>query len=210
MFVSLTNSLMRSSSRASSRTISTVPSSDALSETTISRGSKVGACAARSVSRSSSQRFHVGMAMLTSGRAMDAYRCRRHTREPAADGERMPRIAVTVVIPVWNAWSTTKACLAGLRSTLGPDDQVIVVDNGSTDVTATRLRDHTWLQVLTNAENRGFGVACNQGAAIARHPVVVFLQNDTLLSPEWLDGLVEPFADATVVATGPRPNTVPG
>jgi GT2 family glycosyltransferase len=122
----------------------------------------------------------------------------------------MPRSAVTVVIPVWNAWSATTACLAGLRRTLGPEDEVVVVDNGSTDQTATRLRGYHWLQTLTNDANRGFAVAANQGAAVARNPVLVFLQNDTLLSPEWIDGLVEPFVDPTVVATGPRSNNVPG
>lgn len=122
----------------------------------------------------------------------------------------MPRTAVTVVISVWNAWPATKACLAGLRSTLGPDDEVVVVDNGSTDQTAARLRDYSWLQVLTNPENRGFATAANQGAAVAQNPIIVFLQNDTLLSPEWIDGLVEPFADAIIAATGPRSNTVPG
>lgn len=122
----------------------------------------------------------------------------------------MSRAPVTVVIPVWNAWDLTRPCLESLRPTLRPRDQVVVVDNGSGDGTAAGLRRYPWLQVVTNEENRGFAAACNQGAADAVHPVVVFLNNDTVVPPRWLDSLVAPLDDAGVVATGPRSNFVSG
>ena len=120
------------------------------------------------------------------------------------------RPTATVVIPVWNSWDFTAACLGTLRSTLGPRDTVVVVDNGSSDETATGLTRFTWLSVITNETNRGFATACNQGAATATGEVVVFLNNDTLVSGRWLDDLLEPFADTTVGATGPRSNFVSG
>ncbi|HEX5267263.1 MAG TPA: glycosyltransferase [Acidimicrobiales bacterium] len=122
----------------------------------------------------------------------------------------MVRAPATVVIPVWNAWELTRACLDSLGATLRPRDQVVVVDNGSHDGTAAGLRRYPWLEVITNSENRGFAPACNQGAAAARHDVVVFLNNDTVVPPRWLDGLLSPMADPTVVATGPRSNCVSG
>lgn len=122
----------------------------------------------------------------------------------------MAQPSVTVVIPVWNQWEMTKACLETLRPTLGVHDKVVVVDNGSEDETAKGLRRFPWVTVITNNENRGFATACNQGAAVAAGEVIVFLNNDTLLPGRWLDGLLEPFADATVSATGPRSNFVSG
>ena len=116
----------------------------------------------------------------------------------------------TIVIPVWNQWAETEACLASLRPTMAAGDEVIVVDNGSSDETATRLGEHPWVQVITNPTNRGFAAACNQGAAAAGRDVIVFLNNDTVVPPGWLERLIEPFGDPNVGATGPRSNFVAG
>ena len=47
----------------------------------------------------------------------------------------MRRSPATIVILAWNAWESTQACLDSLSPTLGVRDQVVVVDNGSTDAT---------------------------------------------------------------------------
>jgi GT2 family glycosyltransferase/tetratricopeptide (TPR) repeat protein len=120
------------------------------------------------------------------------------------------RPPATIVILAWNAWEETRACLESLRPTLGVRDQVVVVDNGSTDATATQLPRYPWVEVISNAENRGFAGGCNQGAAAARHDLLVFLNNDTVLSGKWLDSLLAPFEDERVGATGPRSNFVSG
>lgn len=120
------------------------------------------------------------------------------------------RLPVSIVILAWNAWDETQACLESLRPTLGLHDQVIVVDNGSRDATPSRLRLFPWVEVVTNTENRGFAAGCNQGAALARHDVVVFLNNDTVLTGRWIDSLVAPFDDPAVGAAGPRSNFVSG
>ncbi len=123
----------------------------------------------------------------------------------------MRRSPATIVILAWNAWESTEACLESLKPTLGVRDQVVVVDNGSSDATARRLGRYPWLDVVTNEENRGFAGGCNDGAAIARHDILVFLNNDTVLSGRWLDPLIVPFdEDDTVGATGPRSNFVSG
>ena len=123
----------------------------------------------------------------------------------------MQRAPVTIVIPAWNAWDSTRACLQSLRPTLGVHDQVVVVDNGSTDATGAQLRMMTWVDVVSNPENRGFAGGCNDGAAAARHGVIVFLNNDTLVQGHWLDALVRPLLDdPTIGATGPRSNMVSG
>ena len=118
--------------------------------------------------------------------------------------------AVTIVIPVWNRWDLTRACLASLAPTLRPGDEVVVVDNGSADETGAELARLPWVRTITNPTNRGFAAACNQGAALAAGETLVFLNNDTLLPAGWLEALLAPFADPAVVATGPMSNGVSG
>ena len=119
-------------------------------------------------------------------------------------------VRVSVVIPVWNEWALTRACLASLVPTLRAGDEVIVVDNGSRDGTAAGLAQLTGVTVLTNASNRGFAAACNQGAREAATPIIVFLNNDTLVPTDWLEGLLAPFADPAIVASGPMSNCAAG
>lgn len=120
------------------------------------------------------------------------------------------RQPASIIIPVWNAWDKTRACLDALRTSIGPRDEVIVVDNGSTDHTPGGLGAYARCKVVTNATNLGFAAATNQGAAIATNPVLVLLNNDTVPVGRWLDELLAPFADPLVGATGPRSNAVSG
>jgi GT2 family glycosyltransferase len=122
----------------------------------------------------------------------------------------MSRTPVSVAILAWNSWETTKACLDSLRPTLGVRDQVVVVNNGSTDGTASGLGAYPWVDVVTNAANRGFAGGCNDAARPARHDLIIFLNNDTLLAPRWIEPLVAAFEDPAVGAVGPRSNFVSG
>lgn len=122
----------------------------------------------------------------------------------------MRRPAASVVILCWNAWEASRLCLEQLRPTLAPRDEVIVVDNASTDETPVGLRRFSWARVTRNETNRGFAGGCNDGARLARNEVLVFLNNDTVPVGRWLDALLEPFADPSVGATGPRSNMVSG
>jgi GT2 family glycosyltransferase/tetratricopeptide (TPR) repeat protein len=122
----------------------------------------------------------------------------------------MRRPPATVVVPAWNAWEQTQACLESLRPTLGVQDQVVVVDNGSTDATAARLKLFSWAEVVTNDSNLGVAEAYNVGAGLAQHELIVFLHNDTVLTGHWLDALLAPFDDAAVGAVGPRSNFCSG
>lgn len=117
---------------------------------------------------------------------------------------------VSVVVCARNAWEHTSRCLAALRTTLRPDDEVIVVDDGSTDLTAAMLATYPWARVHTNLERRGVAAARNQGAMLATGDVIVFLDNDTVVADGWLEELLGPFGDPMVAAVGPRLSNVPG
>src|SRR5207249_1174872 len=46
-----------------------------------------------------------------------------------------------------------------------------------------------------NAANAGFIASCNRGAEIARGEILVFLNNDTIVTPGWLDALTDVFSE---------------
>src|SRR5436305_1746521 len=102
-------------------------------------------------------------------------------------------IKTSVVIPVFNKVEFTFQCLRSLVRELNFDDtEVIVVNNASTDETRELLSHFGDLvRVIDNDTNRGFVDACNQGASVARGKYLVFLNNDTVVLPGWLDALVE-------------------
>jgi GT2 family glycosyltransferase len=59
---------------------------------------------------------------------------------PVATGRAWPRVAIVVLN--WNGWNDTIECLEALQHSDYPDYRVIVVDNGSTDVSIARI--HQW------------------------------------------------------------------
>lgn len=101
---------------------------------------------------------------------------------------------VSIVIPVFNQVPFTRGCLDSLRNAGLPDSRIIVVNNASTDDTATCLAARPQLQVIHNSENR-FCRAWSQGArAAAPATWTVILNNDVLIPPGWMEGLIS-FAE---------------
>jgi GT2 family glycosyltransferase/glycosyltransferase involved in cell wall biosynthesis len=105
-----------------------------------------------------------------------------------------PAPRATIVVPVHNQLDVTLRCLNALaRSGDRTPFEVLVVDDASSDDSARRLPGIAGLRYLRNAQNLGFIGACNAGAALARGDMLVFLNNDTLVQPGWLDALLGTF-----------------
>lgn len=101
---------------------------------------------------------------------------------------------VSVVIPVHNNFRFTYRCLASLL--VMPTRrrfEVILVDDGSSDRTVGIAELVSGIHVVRHETAQGFVGACNAGGAAARGDFVLLLNNDTEVSPHWLDRLVEPF-----------------
>ena len=119
------------------------------------------------------------------------------------DAARRP--VVSIVMITYGGWELARQALESVRALTDHPYEVIVVDNASTDGTAARLsREVAGAEVLLNSKNHGFGVACNQGAAVARAPFLLFLNSDTIVQPGWLPPLFEALTDETVAAAGPQ------
>ncbi len=107
----------------------------------------------------------------------------------------MPFPKVSVITVNWNNFNDSAECLESLRKTTYPNFEVIVVDNGSVgdDVSLLKQRFGDSIRLIVNDKNSGFAGGCNIGIkdALARGAdYVVLLNNDTVVAPDFLEGLV--------------------
>jgi lipopolysaccharide/colanic/teichoic acid biosynthesis glycosyltransferase/glycosyltransferase involved in cell wall biosynthesis len=105
---------------------------------------------------------------------------------------------VTVIVPAYNAAGTLPSCLAALASQDYPCSayEVIVVDDGSADATASIAHD-AGVNVITQP-NAGPAAARNRGAAAAQGELLLFTDADCVPVPGWISALVAPFSDPSV------------
>jgi GT2 family glycosyltransferase len=111
---------------------------------------------------------------------------------------------VSIVIPTIDAGDMLDRCLSSfLADRPGREGlEVIVVDNGSSDGSVERVRSRfPAVRVVRNEVNRGYAPACNQGAAHASAPYVLFLNNDASIEVDDLNELLAAAAaqDQTAV-----------
>src|SRR5215475_12506004 len=98
---------------------------------------------------------------------------------------------LSIIIPVFNEVDYTARCLESLESVGVADRQIVVVNNGSTDGTDTLLAARPNLRVIHNEQNRGCSVAWNQGVEASDASWVLILNNDTVIPPGCMEGMIE-------------------
>ncbi|MGA2773565.1 MAG: glycosyltransferase, partial [Bryobacteraceae bacterium] len=116
---------------------------------------------------------------------------------PPAPGPR----SASVVIPNWNGRDLLEKYLPSVVEALAgnPENEIVVVDNGSTDGSADFVRaafPHVKLMALPR--NLGFGGGSNAGIRTARNDIVVLLNSDMRVAPGFLAPLLEGFRDPQV------------
>ena len=106
------------------------------------------------------------------------------------------QVEISIVVPVFDQFRFTHACLASLQERQGTERfEVVVVDDCSTDETAEAAPRIPGVVYLRNETNSGFIASCNRGAEKARGKYLVFLNNDTLVRDGWLRTLMDTFAE---------------
>lgn len=118
------------------------------------------------------------------------------------------RLDASIVVLNWNGLHFLRDLMPSLRLAVANcpgDHEVIVVDNGSDDGSAAWLRKACpWAKVVALPENRYFIRGNAAGAAAATKDVLVFLNNDMRVEPDWLKALLQPFGAPDLFATTSR------
>ena len=120
---------------------------------------------------------------------------------------------VTAVIPTWNRRDLLLNLFQSLGAQTRPFNEIIVVDNGSTDGSA-EFAERAGAKVLRLGRNAGFAAAVNRGIEAAGTDWVAILNNDVTLEPDWLEKLLTApedawFASGKILRTS-DPNLVDG
>ncbi|MEA1943259.1 MAG: glycosyltransferase [Pseudomonadota bacterium] len=118
-----------------------------------------------------------------------------------------PDPRVSIVIPAYNQIAFTLACIESVfRSAPAASFEILVGDDKSSDGTVAASKvDIPNVRWIRHDPNLGFVRNCNETARSARGSVLVFLNNDTLVLPRWLDELVDTLdADDSVGLAGSK------
>lgn len=116
-----------------------------------------------------------------------------------------PRLSV--IVCTRNGSATLRPCLESLLALRYPDFEILVIDDGSSDATASisqgfeRVKYH-------RQEHAGLSVARNLGAQLATGSILAYTDDDCIAHPDWLLHLSHAFAEDHVVAAG-GPNIPP-
>lgn len=116
----------------------------------------------------------------------------------------MPK--VSVVILNWNGKKFLKNCLTSLSNLSYKPLEVIVIDNNSNDGSVTYVqRNFSWVRIVASKKNLGFAGGNNLGYTYASGKYILFLNNDTIVRPNFLSQLVKEMeADKTIGCLQPQ------
>jgi GT2 family glycosyltransferase len=110
-------------------------------------------------------------------------------------------MTIAAIIPHWNRRDLLDPLFASLHAQSRPFDEIIVVDNGSTDDSAdVAARHHA--TVLRLPKNLGFATAVNRGIESNNADWIAIINNDVTLASDWLEQLLKtdaPFAAGKIL-----------
>ena len=102
------------------------------------------------------------------------------------EGEHTDGITISVIVPTYNRADSLPECLDSILNQTRPADQIIVVDDGSSDVTQQIVPSYGDRITLVSQKNQGVSVARNAGLAMATSQWITFLDSDDTWTPDRL------------------------
>ncbi len=111
---------------------------------------------------------------------------------------------LSVIIPHYNGVHHLSPCFTALQKQTYPHLEIILVDNGSTDESISFTQQHfPEVRIIQSPQNLGF-TGVNRGIEQAQGEIIVPLNNDTEVAPNWAQALVdalEHYPDAGIAAS---------
>jgi len=97
----------------------------------------------------------------------------------------------SITFACYNSVAYTRLCIESMVKHGTPLNRLVVVDNGSTDETRQYLQELPLGGRIFNSQNLGCGVAWNQGALALQSEWSIIMNNDVLVSPQWIENLIQ-------------------
>lgn len=118
----------------------------------------------------------------------------------------------SIIIPTYNKVSLLMDCIQSIQQHTTDPYELIVVDNASDDGTSHYLQSlKPYARIIQNSSNRGFAGAVNQGMKAARGSTLLILNNDTVVTSEWLTNLLTCVnSNSKIGLVGPVTNYIGG
>ena len=112
----------------------------------------------------------------------------------------------SIIVVNYNGLSFLKGCFDSLLGTTYPSVEILMVDNGSTDGSVPFVeRNYPQVKLIKSPTNLSYSGGNNLGIRHASGDYIVLLNNDTEVTPGWLEPLAEEFAsDRTIAACQPK------
>jgi GT2 family glycosyltransferase len=105
-----------------------------------------------------------------------------------------PTAFITLVVLNFNGKIRLKRCLDSLLTTNYPNFQVVVVDNGSTDMSVEFVNtNYPNIKVIKHNHNYGFAQGYNLAMDVIDSEYIAFVNNDIIVEPNWLRALIAPL-----------------
>ena len=111
------------------------------------------------------------------------------------------KASISIIIPHWNGIEILSDCLESLKKSNFKNFETIVVDNASTDGSQDWVKENYPNIILVELkENKGYAGGCNKGTEHANGEYFLFLNNDTVQSPDWLNHLIKKMENNSSIA----------
>lgn len=121
----------------------------------------------------------------------------------------------SIIILTYNGLEYTKQCFDSVHRNTSYPHEIIFVDNASSDGTVEYLKEienkYRNIRLILNSHNCGFPLGNNQGMAVANGEYIILLNNDVIVSENWLEKMIEcAESDKRIGIAGPMTNHISG
>lgn len=120
-------------------------------------------------------------------------------------------VKTSIIILTHNQLEYTKKCIESIRDYTKSNYEIIVVDNASAEETIQYLKDQNDLKVIFNSVNVGYAKGNNQGYQQASGDIIIFLNNDVVVTSNWLEPIISTlYSRDNIGMVGPVTNNISG
>lgn len=110
---------------------------------------------------------------------------------------------ISLYIPCFNAEKTIAQCIAAVLNQTYPPQEIIIVDDGSTDNTALIASGYN-AQIIKHRKNLGLAESRNTGVSNSKYEYIASLDADCVPDLDWIEKLTKNFASYNIAGAGGR------